>query len=173
MPDWADRIRSTLGSVTGKPAGREVYRDLRSMALGVDLAQIATAEGEPWSGAAVAVMEVVVTDTVATIVATADGAVSMYLSKGGGVIGAGEHAAVRPAADHFRNLAADSRGLLQGAEGFPLPETGQVRFHVRTTDGDYSGAADEVALRAGRHPLSPLYAAGQDLLSEIRLSTPS
>jgi hypothetical protein len=169
VPDWAKAIRSRLPGPAGK-AGPEVYQDLRSMALQVDLATIAIADDEPWSGAAVAVMEFVISDTVATIVATADGAVSMYLSNGGGVIGAGEHAAVRPAADRFRNVAADSRGLLQRAEDFPLPETGQVVFHVRTGDGDFSGGAEESALRAGRHPLSPLYGAGQDLLTEIRLS---
>jgi hypothetical protein len=170
MPDWSKAIRSRLPGAAGK-ADPEVYQDLRSMALHVDLAKIAIADDEPWSGAAVAVMEFVVSDTVATILATADGAVSMYLSNGGGVIGAGEHAAVRPAADHFRNVAADSRGLLQRAEEFPLPETGQVKFHVRTADGNYSGGAEEAALRAGRHPLSPLYGAGQDLLTEIRLSS--
>ena len=56
---------------------------------------------------------------------------------------------------------------------FPLPEQGQVRFQVRTADGDYSGAAAEDVLRVGRHPLSGLYAAGQDLVTEIRLSAPT
>jgi hypothetical protein len=172
VPDWGKAIRSRLPGPAGK-AGPEVYRDLRSMALHVDLAKIAIADDEPWSGAAVAVMEFLISDTDATIVATADGAVSMYLSNGGGVIGAGEHAAVRPAADRFRNVAADSRGLLQRTDEFPLPEPGQVRFHARMTDGAYSGSADEAAVRTGRHPLSPLYAAGQDLLTEIRLSTPN
>jgi hypothetical protein len=170
MADWGKAIRSRLGLARGRFAKREIHQELRSIALGVDLATIAVEDGRPWSGAAVAVMELNVSGTVATIVATADGGVSMYLGSGGGVIGAGEHAAVQPAAERFRNVSADSRGLLQGADGFPLPEAGQVRFHVRTADGDYSGAADEAALRAGRHPLSPLYAAGQDLLTEIRLS---
>jgi hypothetical protein len=48
-----------------------------------------------------------------------------------------------------------------------------VRFQVRTVDGIYSGVAPETALQAGRHPLAPLYAAGQDLLTEIRLATPT
>jgi hypothetical protein len=173
MPDWARAVRSKLGMAGGGSANPEIFQELRSIALGVDLATFAVEDGRPWSGAAVALMELNVSGTVATIVATADGGVSMYLGSGGGVIGAGEHAAVQPAAERFRNVAADSRGLLGGADGFPLPEPGQVRFHARTADGDYSGAADETALRAGRHPLSPLYAAGQDLLTEIRLSTPS
>jgi hypothetical protein len=142
------------------------------MAFRVDPETIAVPDGQPWSGAAMAAMEFGLSDAVATIVAIADGTVSMYLSTGGGAIGAGGHAAVKAAADRFRTVAADSRGLLQRTEDFPLPETGQVRFHTRSADGDFTGFAEEAALRSGRHPLSPLYGAGQDLLTEIRLSTP-
>jgi hypothetical protein len=143
------------------------------MALAVEPASIRVPDGESWRGAAMAAMEIPLSNGIATIVAIADGTVSMYLSSGGGVIGAGGHAAVRAAADGFRTLAAESRGLLQPADEWPLPEPGHVRFHVRTVDGAYSATAAEASLRARSHPLSALYAAGQDLLTEIRLSTPS
>jgi len=142
------------------------------MALGVDPATIAVPDGESWSGTAMAAMEIGLNNAIATIVAIGDGSVSMYISTGEGVIGAGGHAAVKAAADRFRAVAADSRGVLQRTEDSPLPETGKVRFHARTADGAFTGTAEEVTLRAGRHPLSPLYGAGQDLLTEIRLSTP-
>jgi len=57
------------------------------MALGVDPATIVVPDGEPWSGAAMAAMEVGAGTAIATIVAIADGTVSMYVSTGGGVIG--------------------------------------------------------------------------------------
>jgi hypothetical protein len=142
------------------------------MALGYDPATIAVPEGEAWGGALVALMELGRPDATATILAVADGSVSMYLSTGGGVIGAGEHAAVRGVAARFRTVAAESRGLLRRTDDFPLPEPGQVRFQVRTLEGAYSGVAPEAALQSGRHPLAPLYAAGQDLLTEIRLAIP-
>jgi hypothetical protein len=151
----------------------DVFRGLRSTALAVDPASIAIQDGESWSGAAMAAMEIGLPDATATIVAIADGTVSMYLSSGGGVIGAGAHAAVRGAAERFRTVVAESRGLMQRGDELPLPDSGQVRFHARLADGPYSAAAAEAVLRTGRHPLSPLYAAGQDLLTEIRLSTPS
>jgi len=172
MPDWGERLRSGIGKATGRPSAVDVYQGLRSMAFSVDPGTIAVPAGEPWSGAAMAAMEIGLSNAIATIVAIADGTVSMYVSTGGGVIGAGGHAAVRAAADRFRTVAADSRGLLMQTEDFPLPETGQVRFHTRTADGDFTGSAEEAVLRPGRHPLSPLYGAGQDLLTEIRLSTP-
>ncbi len=158
--------------MTGRASGDSGFQGLRSMALGLDPATIQAPAGEPWTGAAIAAMEIGLPDGIATIVAIADGTVSMYLSTGGGVIGAGEHASVRGAGGRFRTIVAESRGLLHGTLDFPLPEAGQVRFHARIADHDYTGVATEEALRSGRHPISALYAAGQDLLTEIRLSTP-
>lgn len=173
MPEWRERIRSQLRKATGWPSGAEVYAGLRSMVLGIDPAAIQVPPQEALSGAIVAAMEIGLENRAATamVVAIADGTVSMYLSTGGGVIGAGAHAAVRGAAERFRIVVAESRGLLLHTQDFPMPETGQVRFHARTADGAYSGVAPKAALRGGRHPLSVLYAAGQDLLTEIRLSS--
>jgi hypothetical protein len=117
-------------------------------------------------------MEIGLHKGTASIVAVADGTVSMYVSTGGGVIGAGGHAAVRAVADRFRTVAAESRDQLRRTDDFPLPAAGEVRFAVRTIEGDFSGVAPEAALRSGRHPLAALYGAGQDLLTEIRLSAP-
>lgn len=172
MPSWSDRIRSRFAKTTGRSRGVDAFDGLRSMALDLDPATIQAPDGERWSGAAVAAMEIWQPEAIATIVAVADGTVSLYLSTGGGVIGAGEHAAVRGVAERFREIVAESRGLLQRAEDFPLPENGQVRFHARIADGRFTAVAAEEALRGGRHPLSPLYAAGQDVLTEIRLASP-
>jgi hypothetical protein len=141
------------------------------MALGLDPATIELADGEPWSGAAVAAMEIGQAAATATVVAIADGTVSMYLSTGGGEIGAGEHAAVRGAAERFRRVVADSRSLFVPTTDFPLPEEGRVRFQASFADGRYTAEAAEATLRGGRHPLTPVYAAGQDVLTEIRLAS--
>ena len=142
------------------------------MVLHLDPSTLAMPDGTPWGGAVVALMEIGLPKGTASVVAIADGTVSMYVSTGGGVIGAGAHVAVRGVAERFRTVAAESRDQLRRSDNFPLPAAGEVRFQVRTMDGDFSGAAPEAALRAGRHPLTALYRAGQDLLTEIRLSTP-
>ena len=141
------------------------------MALGIDPSTIRRADGERWTGAAVAAMELGLAGSRATvtIVAIGDGTVSMYTSPGGGVIGAGEHAAVRGAGDRFREVVADAHGLLQRTQAFPLPSEGEIRFHARVGDDRLTAAAPEAELRTGRHMLSPLYDAGQDLITEIRL----
>jgi hypothetical protein len=143
------------------------------MALTIDPATLELPDGEPWSGALVAMMEIGLPSATATFVAIADGTVSMYTSTGGGVIGAGQHAAVRAAADRFRAVAAEASGRLEPTTEFPRPAPGNVRFQLRTADGGYTGVAPEAALVAGRQPLSELYAAGQDMVTEIRLASPS
>jgi len=171
MPSWRERLHSIWAWIKGPRGKRGVYRDLRSMALGLDPRAIRMPEGALWSDALVAAMEIGMPEATATVVAVADGTVSMYLSRGGGVIGAGEHAAVRGAADRFRTVVAESRGLLELTGVFVPPEVGEVRFHARIGDDRLTGVAPEPALRAGRHPLAPLYAAGQDVLTEIRLAS--
>jgi hypothetical protein len=116
-------------------------------------------------------MELALDGATATILAVADGTVSMYLSTGGGVIGAGEHVAVRAEGRRFRSVLADARSSLTPTAEFPLPVPGQVRFHAVLGPDRATAVASETLLRGGRHPLSPLYAAGQDLLTEIRLAT--
>jgi hypothetical protein len=170
MPGFGDRLRTRIGRAKRHQGGPDVIAELRAMALGLDIDSIRTPDGQPWHGAAVAMMEIGLATGVASFLAIADGTVSMYTSVGGGVIGAGEHAAVRGAAERFRMVAADARGLLQSTTEFPPPSPGEVRFHVRTADA-WTGAASEQALRSGRQPLSELYAAGQDLITEIRLAS--
>ena len=171
MTTWRERLHSIWAWIKGPRGKRGVYRDLRSMALRVDPATIRMPEGERWSGALVAAMEIGMTEATTTIVAIADGTVSMYLSSGGGVIGAGEHAAVRGAADRFRTVVAENRNLLQRTGVFEPPSAGEVRFHARIGDDRLTGGAAEALLRTSRHQLAPLYAAGQDVLTEIRLTT--
>lgn len=173
MATWLERLKETWGRIRGERPSKPIFADLRSMALTVDLASLQTPPGEPWGGAGVAMMEIGMDRAVASIVAIADGTVSMYTSTGGGVIGAGEHAAVRAEAKRFRTVVADSRNLLARSSDFPLPGPGEVRFQARIGDEGFSGAAPESVLRGGRHPLSTVYAAGQDLLTEIRLASES
>jgi hypothetical protein len=171
MASWQGRVRAIWARLRRQRPPKDIYTDLRSMALDVDLSRLGLPADEPWSGASVAMMEIGVDRAVASIVAIVDGTVSMYLSSGGGVIGAGEHEAVRSEGKRFRTVMAESRNLLQLTTDFPLPRDGEVRFQARIGDDRFTAVAPESTLRGGRHPLSSLYAAGQDLLTEIRLAS--
>ena len=91
------------------------------MSLRHDPAEVGVPDDAPWGGALMAMMESGLPDGIATLVAIADGTVSIYFSTGASVIGAGEHAAVRGVAERFRAVASESRHMLQRSEDFPLP----------------------------------------------------
>jgi hypothetical protein len=171
LPGWRDRLTGLLRRGNRQPADQAIYGELRHAVLTLDPAILEIEPDEPWAAAAVAAMELGSQTGSATVVTVADGTVSLYLSSGGGVIGAGGHAAVAAAARRYRELIAESRGLLTVVEAFPPPPApGEVAFHARIGDTRCSASATEAALRSGRHSLAPLYAAGQDVLTEIRLA---
>jgi hypothetical protein len=171
VPGLVERLRTwLLGSRRAVPPA-PIYADLRSMVLDLDPDAIEVLEGEPWSAALVAVMDIGLVAGSATIVAVADGSVSLYTSSGGGVIGAGDHVVVRNAGTRFRAAMGEHRAQLRGVEAFPPPPPeGQVAFLARFADARVATTVPESLLRSGRHPLAGLYAAGQDLLTEIRLA---
>ena len=148
------------------------YIALRSQVLRLDPAGLQIPEGH-WFGASVALMEITQSAGTAALVAVADGTVSLYTTGGGGMIGAGERLVVREAAERFLQAAADAAPSMTATSEFPLPEPGHVRFHVRTPAGDVTADAAEALLRARRHQLGPLYVAGQDVITEIRLQSES
>jgi hypothetical protein len=114
-------------------------------------------------------MEIGYDAAVVTIVSLIDGTTSMYVSTGGGTIGAGEHEPVAEASRNFVAMAQVFVGQTQPTTSFELPHPGRVSFQMLTTGGGRSAEAPEDELGPGRHPLSPLFRAGQDVVTEIRL----
>ena len=160
-----------LGRLLGRAGGSgSRYSAQRSGVLSLDPAGLQIPEGH-WFGASVALMEIArdAGSGTVSLVAVADGTVSLYTSGGSGTTGAGEHLAVREAAERFLQAAADAAQSMTATSDFPLPQPGQVRFHVRTPAGDMTAGVPEALLRARRHQLGPLYVAGQDVLTEIRM----
>jgi hypothetical protein len=115
-------------------------------------------------------MEMGFPDGAATIVSLADGTTSLYTSEGGGVIGGGEHAPVAAASSRFLAEAEATETGLSPAESVDvhLPPAGIVSFVVLGYSGTRIGAADEQELASMQHPLSRLYAAGQDVITALR-----
>lgn len=139
--------------------GSNPYNDLRDMALAASVPGVSPPS---------ALMELGLGDATATVVAVADGATSLYLSNGGGIIGAGEHEPVREASAEFLRTAGGLASRMEPTTDRPLPSAGHVRFYVVTADGVRTAEAEEAALAGGSHPLSALYAKGQDVLTAVR-----
>jgi hypothetical protein len=164
-----DRLRSILRRDAGR--GREAYLGLRSMVFAVDPDTLTFRPDAHVHGAWCSVIDFGRPDGTATLACIADGTVSLYTSSGGGVLGAGGHDAVWDAAGRLLEAAGGAVQFLRVVdEPPPLPAASRVRLSVRTFDGLLSEEAAEEALERGRHVLSPLYAAAQDVLTEVRLS---
>jgi hypothetical protein len=105
----------------------------------------------------------------ASLVAVADGTTGLYLSTGGGVIGGGEHQAVRRVSEAFLHTAEAHLDRLQPISEAPLPQTGTIRFHALTFDSLQSAEVQEGQLVDGRSELAPLFYAGNKVLTQLRL----
>ena len=105
-----------------------------------------------------------------SLVVLADGTVSLYLSTGGGVIGAGEHESVRGPAGSFLGWANHFVSEAKPSEAQPLPTEGQTIFYFLTNSGIRSYSAKEVELGEGRDKLSDLFHAGHAVITEVRKS---
>jgi hypothetical protein len=157
-----DDVSEPRRDVTG------VYTDLRDAILNLDPASVGIfpkpETGNIWG----LVMDWSLDDAVATVVSLADGTTSLYLSSGGGSIGAGEH----PAA------AAASIGALRVAEGMiddvpratdsPLPVRGRTALTLLTFSGLRRFEDDNAAFENGTSKLSPVANAMQEVIHEIR-----
>jgi hypothetical protein len=167
-----DRLRSLLRRDAGTAPEKSTYLGLRSMAFTIDPETLAFRPDAHVHGAWCAVVDFGQASGSATLVAIADGTVSLYTTTGGGVLGAGGHDAVWDASVRLLDVAGSAIPFLRVVNEPPVvPGPGNVRLTVRTFDGMLSDEAAEATLQRGRHVLSPLYAAAQDVLTEVRLST--
>ena len=105
----------------------------------------------------------------ALIVGFPEGAASMYLSSGGGVIGGEAHEAVRGAAAEFCAAAAASLSELPpGDVPDPGPGDGRVRFSVLTPAGLRNATTPALGPDDTAEPLYPLFAAMHGLIGALR-----
>lgn len=144
--------------------------NLRSKMLSLDPATVGLHPSAELPRVWGALMEMGFPDGAATIVTLADGTTSLYTSEGGGVIGGGEHPPVAAASRRFLVEAEATETGLSPAESanVDLPPAGIVSFVVLGYSGTQIGAADEHELASMQHPLSRLYAAGQDVITALR-----
>jgi hypothetical protein len=109
---------------------------------------------------------------VASLVTMADGTTSLYFSNGGGIIGAGEHEAVRRASSALISLADSHIDALPIVDSHPLPPAGRVHFYARTFEALHAFDARETDLGEGPHPLASLFHAGHEVVGAIRTASP-
>jgi hypothetical protein len=147
----------------------EAYSGLRQQVLALTPDQLGDAIA-PDAPIVALLMETGYPEAVATLVAVADGTTSLYFSNGGGVTGAGTHGAVADASRRWLHAGIDSLPQLPAITEVPLPDEGMTQFVAVRPDGLRGVVASEDELGEGRHILSPLFHAGHDVITQIRLA---
>lgn len=118
------------------------------------------------------VMEMGLPEGVASLVALNSGHTSLYYSNGGGVIGSGCSPPVAAASQALCQRAVEFAHLTTFTTTTPYPEVGHVRFYLRTPEGLRTAECPEPELASRAHPLTPLYDASHEVLTQIRLNSP-
>lgn len=172
------RARLTLGLfllLTGLPViggaadayqAEASYTGLRNMLLTTspDKLGLDPSPTEVWG----VLMETGYPEAVVSLVALADGTASLYFSHGGGLIGFGQHPGPQRAAKSLLSVAQLYARHGKPVQAYPLPKPAFTRFYLRVGDRVVSVEVKEDDLGYGRHPLSPLFHKGQELIAEMR-----
>jgi ankyrin repeat protein len=160
---WLSKI---LGG--GKPnyVLDETYVGLRDQVL--DLRQGGLPESASTGGPIAVVMDTGLENDCYTFAAVADGALSLYFSTGGGIIGTGNYARPGQASRELVAGSAKYRSALKPASEFPLPGSGTVALHLVTTSGVFRAEEKEDDLGNGRVPLSAWFHEIHELIAMIR-----
>jgi hypothetical protein len=146
---------------------KEVARQLRKAALESTAEQLGLCVGaaEPFG----ALMEIGFPCSAATLTTFLDGTASLYFSSGGGLLGGGLHDGVRKAATRFVALSGRFIDWAEKADHFPLPQDGMVCFHILLKGSVLVREEPDGTLKNGLSPLTKLYLAGHEVLTQLRL----
>jgi len=159
---------------TPKPATASVMAEMRAKVLTLKPADIglvpANYADRPWG----LLMETGLEDGAAySLLVLADGSTSVYFSTGGGVIGAGEHEAVRAEGKSMLEVATRVQMQMQPVSSTPLPRPGKVQFYLLSPQGTLGYSADEQLLGEGKDRLSELFHAGHAVITQVRMAEQS
>ncbi len=173
MRHWLAALLSLFGVVPAAasppPASQavEMVRELRSMAFGLTAADIGVTRENHAAAVWGVLMETRLDEGYFTLVVLADGSTSLYYSTGGGVIGSGDHDAVRRAGIAYLAQAEQALPATTAATSTAPPAPGETRFHLLTFDGMRSYAAPEIELGEGRDRLAPLFHAAHAVITAV------
>lgn len=145
-----------------------IYSKLRDHALRARIGR------EPDGAVQLVLMDWRVPNGFTTVLASADGSASIYLSSGGGYIGGGQkYPAIREAALAAIAIAQSDLRRFEPTPSTDLPISGEVYFYVVTSAGIRRGVATEVRLRDGTDALRELGGAMQEVITQYRINIPS
>ena len=149
----------------------DVYLKLRDQALSFGSVEIKAPPVVAGGRVLGVLMDLGYDTAIVSVLGLADGTTSMYVSNGGGTIGMGDHAEVAAASKRWVAVAETAPGLAEVGDD-ALPQDGSIRFNVLTVGRRLYADVREAEVTGAAHPLHPLWVAGQDVISQIRLVGP-
>lgn len=149
------------------PPSDNVMADLRARALATTAGELGLDDGVEVVGA---LMELGFPGATATVVCFRTGDASMYLSSGGGFIGGIAREGIRLAALRMVDVAINSVSALSPVSTPAVPPVDHVQFIAITHHGLLAASVATAEASSGDSPLGAWFAAGQDVLTEIRLA---
>ena len=117
-----------------------------------------------------AMLELRFGESIASLVAVAEGSTSLYLSTGGGVIGGGEHESVRKENEKFLALIEKTLEMFVPIDTPLTVVEGSVAFAVFTYDGMRGARDTEERMIRKQSPLWAAYYLGQEVITALRLT---
>ena len=166
-------LLSILGRLMGaedKPAFEvaPIYKDMRNLALKLNEKDFPDLKDKPVFAV---LMESGFPEGAYTLVAAFDGTASLYYSKGGGLIGAGDHVNVRPESLKVVKMAEECLKHMKKVDAFPIVKPGSTTFYIVTRNGVFSYTAKEDDLGEKRDKnLSDLFHQCHSLITEMRIT---
>ena len=145
----------------------DIFLKLREQALSFGEVEIKAAPVVPGGRALGVIIDLGYDTAIVSVMGLADGTTSMYVSNGGGKIGMGDHSSVALASKRWVEVAETASPVTE-TDGDELPMDGTVRFNILDRPGLFAEAR-ESELGFDTHPLHRLYAAGQAVITAMRL----
>jgi hypothetical protein len=143
-------------------------RDLRQMMLTASASELGLEPTEEFPLVYGALVELPINNGTVTIVAMHDGNASLYTTGTFGIIGGQAHEAVRSAAIAFVEAAQQYHDEAAPTTDYPYPQPDRARFYLLTYQGVRFIDTDMASLQSGDNAYFPLFARGNDVLTELR-----
>lgn len=164
------KLNSPKTALTEKSNNQNRYMEMRNIAFSAKADQIGL-ENIPEDKVYGLITEMGMNPGSATVVSFLTGDTSLYLSSGGGFIGAGQHEDVREIVKEKVNGFQQYLIQAKKIDKPQLPTDGTVNFNFLTRNGLYSVTEKMSDLESGNSELSNLFMEVNEIITHIRLKS--
>lgn len=170
---WTNKTKKSSRKktqLTEKTTDQNPYMEMRNMAFSAKADQLGLENIEDNKVYGL-ITEMAMNPGSASVISFLTGDTSLYLSSGGGFIGAGQHEEVREfviqKVDGFQKYLSKAKKTDEPK----LPEEGKVNFNFLTKNGLYSVTENMSELESGKSELSSLFQEVNEIITQIRLKS--